>query len=104
MRADLILKALKLEQTMNFSSMRRSFSPELGERGGSTKEPLKEKFVEAAENQELAKPPLKGPGAGPRAGAAAQTASAQGRISGYDRYPQPRRGPRRPRIYRLPGT
>lgn len=71
-RADMILQAVKLNEKLgeeisalalgkassdekNFYSNKRSFSPEPGQRGGSTKNPLKEKFLDETKKQGISK-------------------------------------------------
>src|SRR5262249_7567383 len=55
MRADLILQAIKLEEGMNFYSNKSSFSPNPGQRGGSTRNPSKQKFLERAGKEGISK-------------------------------------------------
>jgi hypothetical protein len=54
-KADLIVQSVKQQQLMTSQAIARSFSPESGRRGGSIKDPFKEKVVERAAKSGISK-------------------------------------------------
>ena len=58
-RAELIVKTVEAEQTNDQAKAARSFSPTVGKKGGSTKDPILEKAVTEAAKQQISRRTVK---------------------------------------------